>query len=191
VAVPFPPEMPADTGCFVRVFVQRFLERRLEGVGADLAPKRAMEAAAKSPTAEQPAGVCQRRLRVFVQTVLRPAIVKGFVVPPKRWIVERTCGWLGRYRRHVKDYRRNATSSEELIAIAMTRKMLRRLASDKGQFADTLPELWRLWSGATGRNRACRRVSVPGEMGLSHSVRRRHHANANAAAMLVAGALLG
>ena len=129
-AVPLPQEMPADTGCFVRVFVQRFLERRLEGVGVDLAPKRAMEAAAKSPTAEQPAGVCQRRLRVFVQTVLRPAIVKGFVVPPKRWIVERTCGWLGRYRRHIKDYGRNATSSEALIAIAMTRKMLRRLASD-------------------------------------------------------------
>ena len=40
----------------------------------------------------------------ILQTVLRPVGVKGFVVLPKRWIVERTFGWLGRYRRHSKDY---------------------------------------------------------------------------------------
>lgn len=64
----------------------------------------------------------------LLQTVLRPAKVKGFVVLPKRWIVERTFGWLGRYRRHSKDYERNTASSEALIYIAMIHVMLRRLA---------------------------------------------------------------
>jgi putative transposase len=64
----------------------------------------------------------------LLQTVLRPTKVKGFVVLPKRWIVERTFGWLGRYRRHSKDYERNVASSEAMIYIAMTHIMLRRLA---------------------------------------------------------------
>lgn len=66
-----------------------------------------------------------------LQTVLRPVNVKGFVVLPKRWIVERTFGWLGRYRRHSKDYERNTRSSEAMIYIAMTHVMLRRLARGK------------------------------------------------------------
>src|SRR5262245_17521064 len=64
----------------------------------------------------------------LLQTVLRPVDVKGFVVLPKRWIVERTFGWLGRYRRHSKDYERNIKSSEAMIYIAMSHRMLRRLA---------------------------------------------------------------
>jgi putative transposase len=67
----------------------------------------------------------------LLQTVLRPAHVKGFVVLPKRWIVERTFGWLGRYRRHSKDYERNVASSEAMIYIAMTHVMLRRLSRGK------------------------------------------------------------
>ena len=63
----------------------------------------------------------------LLQTVLRPAKVKGFVVLPKRWIVERTFGWLGRYRRHSKDYERNTASSEAMIYISMIHVMLRRL----------------------------------------------------------------
>jgi len=64
----------------------------------------------------------------LLQTVLRPVNVKGFVVLPKRWIVERTFGWLGRYRRLSKDYERNIKSSEAMIYIAMSHRMLRRLA---------------------------------------------------------------
>jgi putative transposase len=67
----------------------------------------------------------------LLQTVLRPANVRGFVVLPKRWIVERTFGWLGRYRRHSKDYERNTKSSEAMIYIAMSHLMLRRLANAK------------------------------------------------------------
>jgi putative transposase len=67
----------------------------------------------------------------LLQTVLRPAKVKGFVVLPKRWIVERTFGWLGRYRRHSKDDEKNTASSEAMIHITMTHIMLRRLARAK------------------------------------------------------------
>jgi putative transposase len=67
----------------------------------------------------------------LLQTVPRPADAKGFVVLPKRWIVERTFGWLGRYRRHSKDYERDTASSEAMIHIAMTHLMLRRLARAK------------------------------------------------------------
>jgi putative transposase len=66
-----------------------------------------------------------------LQTVLRPVDVKGFVVLPKRWIVERTFGWLGRDRRPSKDDERNTASSEAMIYIAMTHVMLRRLARPK------------------------------------------------------------
>jgi putative transposase len=63
-----------------------------------------------------------------LQTVLRPVKAKGFVVLPKRWIVERTIAWLARYRRHSKDYERNPETSEAMIYIAMINLMSRRLA---------------------------------------------------------------
>lgn len=49
----------------------------------------------------------------------------GFEVIPKRWIVERTFGWLGRYRRLSKDYEANPKSSETWIYIAMIHRMSR------------------------------------------------------------------
>lgn len=64
----------------------------------------------------------------ILQTVLRPVGVKGFVVLPKRWIVERTFSWLGHFRRHSKDYERTTASSEAMIYISMTHLMSRRLA---------------------------------------------------------------
>jgi putative transposase len=51
----------------------------------------------------------------------------GFQVLPRRWIVERTLGWLGRYRRLSKDYEYLTDTSETLIQIAMIQLMLRRL----------------------------------------------------------------
>ena len=53
----------------------------------------------------------------------------GFVVQPKRWIVERTFGWLNRWRRLSKDYERTPASSEAFIKVAMIHLMLRRLRS--------------------------------------------------------------
>jgi putative transposase len=60
-------------------------------------------------------------------TILRPVGAKGYVHLPKRWIVERTFGWLGRYRRLSKDYEANPTSSEAWVYIAMARRMARQL----------------------------------------------------------------
>ncbi len=62
------------------------------------------------------------------QTVLRSVGTKGFVVLPKRWIVERTFAWLARYRRHSKDYERTTASSETMIYLSMIALMSRRLA---------------------------------------------------------------
>jgi putative transposase len=64
----------------------------------------------------------------ILQTVLRPVGVKGFVILPKRWIVERTFAWLSRSRRHSKDFERTPESSEALIYAAMINLMSKRLA---------------------------------------------------------------
>ena len=76
-----------------------------------------------------PEWVCQT-FGWILQTVLRPLAAKGFVVLPKRWIVERTFAWLVRCRRHAKDYERLPENSEALIYIAMIRYMTSRLARD-------------------------------------------------------------
>lgn len=64
----------------------------------------------------------------ILQTILRPVGAVGFVLLPKRWVVERTFAWLGRYRRHSKDYERTSESSEAMIYISMIHLMSRRLA---------------------------------------------------------------
>jgi putative transposase len=64
----------------------------------------------------------------ILQIVLPPVNSKGFVVLPKRWIVERTFSWLGHHRRHARDYERNADTSEAMIDSAMISLMSRRLA---------------------------------------------------------------
>ena len=50
-----------------------------------------------------------------------------FVVLPKRWIVERTFAWLGKYRRLSKDYESDPCSSETMIRLAMINLMIHRL----------------------------------------------------------------
>ena len=53
---------------------------------------------------------------------------KGFQVQPRRWVVERTFGWLMQARRLARDYETKTTSSEALILLQACRIMLRRLA---------------------------------------------------------------
>jgi transposase len=66
--------------------------------------------------------------RWILQVVLRPKEHKGFVLLPKRWVVERTNGWLMHCRRLVRDYERLPETSETFIYLALIRIMLRRLA---------------------------------------------------------------
>jgi putative transposase len=54
---------------------------------------------------------------------------QGFAVHPRRWVVERTFGWLGRQRRLSKDYEEYAETSEAWIYAASIRLMLHRLAA--------------------------------------------------------------
>jgi putative transposase len=63
-----------------------------------------------------------------LEIVKRSDTHKGFQVLPRRWVVERTFGWLNRYRRLAKDYERLPESSEAMIQVAMIRLMLARLA---------------------------------------------------------------
>jgi Transposase DDE domain len=52
----------------------------------------------------------------------------AFTVLPRRWVVERTIAWIGRYRRLSKEYEDLPENSEAMIYVAMSRPMLRRLA---------------------------------------------------------------
>jgi len=63
-----------------------------------------------------------------LEIVKRSDDVTGFQVLPKRWIVERTFAWLGRYRRLSKDYEATTASGEAWVTIAMIHLMVRRLA---------------------------------------------------------------
>ena len=66
--------------------------------------------------------------RWIVQVVLRPEQTKGFVLLKKRWVVERTFGWLMGCRRLVRDYELLPETSETFIYLAMIRIMVKRLA---------------------------------------------------------------
>lgn len=57
-----------------------------------------------------------------------PEVPRGFVVLPRRWVVERTLAWIGRWRRTSKDYEYLPETSECVIYLTMIRVMLRRLA---------------------------------------------------------------
>jgi putative transposase len=63
-----------------------------------------------------------------LEIVKRSDKAQGFEVLPHRWIVERTFGWLGRYRRLSKDYEVFTATSEAMIRLAMIRLMVKRLA---------------------------------------------------------------
>jgi transposase len=62
-----------------------------------------------------------------IEIVKRSDIAKGFVVLPKRWVVERTFAWISRCRRLCRDFERYARTVAAFIRLAMIRLMLRRL----------------------------------------------------------------
>ncbi len=57
-----------------------------------------------------------------------PPVVPAFAVVPRRWVVERTFGWLGRFRRLSKDYEFCPATAEAGIYLAMSQLLVRRLA---------------------------------------------------------------
>jgi putative transposase len=62
-----------------------------------------------------------------IEVVSRPLGSEGFVRQPQRYVVERTFAWLGRYRRHSRDYERFTESSESMLKICSIHQMLNRL----------------------------------------------------------------
>ena len=63
-----------------------------------------------------------------LQIVSRPPGAEGFVLLPKRWVVERTFAWLGRARRLSKDYERRTDSSACMIRMRGIQLLLNRMA---------------------------------------------------------------
>ena len=63
----------------------------------------------------------------LLEIVKRNDGARGFEVLPKRWIVERTFGWFGWYRRLSKDYEELTVNSEAMILVCMIHRMLRHL----------------------------------------------------------------
>jgi len=72
-------------------------------------------------------------LPYHIEIVQRPVGAKGFVLLHRRWVVERTFAWLGRYRRNSKDYEWYPESSESMLRISAIHHMLRRLKPDKSK----------------------------------------------------------
>ncbi|RFU18767.1 IS5 family transposase [Geodermatophilus marinus] len=88
------------------------------------------------------------KLRLVIAIVRRSDDARGFQVLPRRWVVERTFGWLIRNRRLARDYERLPQTSETMVKIAMIRLMANRLT---GQAA--------VWSSAAERE-AHRRLTI-------------------------------
>ena len=84
-------------------------------------------------------------LNTTVEIVRKPADQQGFVVHPKRWVVERSLAWLTAHRRLARDYERHPQVSEAFIRWAAINTMIRRL--DRGRPAT---------------RQACRILSTPG-----------------------------
>jgi len=65
-------------------------------------------------------------IEAYLATLGQPPLDE-FVIQPKRWIVERTFAWIGKYRRLSKEYEYKTSYSENLIYLAMSRNMLRKI----------------------------------------------------------------
>jgi len=65
--------------------------------------------------------------KITIEVVRKPSGIKGFVLLKRRWVVERTFGWLNKFRRLSKDYEVKMENSESFIYLAMTSIMVRRL----------------------------------------------------------------
>jgi len=99
-------------------------------------------------------GWAAQELGLLLQIVRRSDDTKGFKVLPRRWVVERTFGWLMRNRRLARDYERLTTCSEAMIKLAMIRLMAARLAGHQTT-----------WASAAERE-ALRRMTIEDQLAL-------------------------
>ena len=72
---------------------------------------------------------------IKIEVVKLPTAKRGFVLLPRRWVVERSFGWLVRNRRLARDYERLTATSEAMIKVAMIRLMLVRLAGQPSRWS--------------------------------------------------------
>ena len=73
-----------------------------------------------------------REIGVRVKVVRRPKGQRGFTPLPRRWVIERSFGWLNRYRRLSKDFEYWDENSASMVKVAFIHLMLRRLAFSTG-----------------------------------------------------------
>ena len=117
-----------QVGAFFVLGAARALCTRLQLIWADMGYRSA-------PLKEWVEQQCGLRLEIVQRprkwgrypADVEPPPMPAFSVLPRRWTVERTFAWIGRYRRMSKDYEYLTESSEAMIYLAMTRLMLKRL----------------------------------------------------------------
>lgn len=80
----------------------------------------------------------ERELNITIKIVRRPPDAQGFIVLPRRWVVERSLAWFMRARRNCRDYERLPAHTEAHLAWSAITLMLRRLARARGQATATV-----------------------------------------------------
>jgi putative transposase len=75
--------------------------------------------------------MADKETKYMIEVIGRPDGSVGYVKLPRRWVVERTFAWLGRYRRNSRDYEYFASSSESMLRLSSIHRMLRLLSQDK------------------------------------------------------------
>ena len=80
-----------------------------------------------------------QELGVRLEVVKRSDDVKGFQILPRRWVVERSLGWLTRCRRLCRDYERTIAHAEDFVKVAMIRLMAARLTGQQTHYRNIRP----------------------------------------------------
>lgn len=68
-------------------------------------------------------------LYMWLRDGQEPPEAVGFKVIRRRWVIERTFGWIGRFRRNSKDYEKTPASSLAWVRLALVAMLVRRLAA--------------------------------------------------------------
>jgi transposase len=79
------------------------------------------------------------QLGVRLEVVKRSDDIEGFQILPRRWVVERTLGWLTRCRRLCRDYERTIAHAEDFVKVAMIRLMAARLTGQQTRYRNIRP----------------------------------------------------